>query len=158
MTTVITDNRYMEFRLGGQLYAIPLLTVKEVIQKPEVTLVPNMPVHFEGMMNLRGQILGVFNVRKKLSAKARDKDDTYQEVVVVIEQMGVNVGMIVDEVTRVLHAQEDMIRPAPLKEDDPARAFIGSVIQTGDDLVLTVNVGQLLDLAKYKTIQHQPAA
>ena len=150
MSTDVKDNRYMEFRLGTQLFAIPLLTVKEVIQKPEVTQVPNMPPHFDGMMNLRGQILGVYNVRKKLNAVTRDKGETSAEVVVVIESQGVNVGMLVDEVTRVLHAQEGMILPAPLKENDPAREYIVSVIQADSDLVLTVNAGRLLELDKFK--------
>lgn len=144
------NNRFMEFRLGVQLYAIPLLSVKEVIQKPDITLVPNMPSHFEGMINLRGQILGVFNIRKKLAAKARDANDKTMDVVIVIEQQGVSVGMIVDEVTKVLHAGTDMIGPAPLKEDDPARHFIGSVIQAGGDLVMTIHVEKLLELEKYK--------
>src|SRR6201995_5934151 len=131
------DNRYMEFRLGDQLYAIPLLTIKEVIQKPDVTIIPNMPTHFEGMMNLRGQIVGVFNLRKKLALKASEHGN---EVVMVIEEQNVNVGMIVDEVTRVLHPEENMIKPAPLKENDPAREFIKSVIQTVQELVLTVDL------------------
>jgi len=138
----------MEFRLGDQLYAIPLLTIKEVIQKPDVTAVPNMPSHFEGMMNLRGQILGIFSVRKKLGAKDRAAD-AGNDVVVVIEQNGTNVGMIVDEVTRVLHPDSNMIRPAPLKENDPAQAFVRSVIQSGEDLILTIDVVQLLDLEKF---------
>ena len=146
------DNRYMEFRLGGQLFAIPLLSVKEVITKPEITSVPNMPAHFEGMINLRGQILGVFNVRKKLSAKARDASEKNSDVVIVIEQLGVSVGMIVDEVTRVLHASSAKIGPAPLKEDDPARQFITAVIQTEEELVIAIQVGQLLELEKYKAI------
>ncbi len=146
------DNRYMEFKLGGQLYAIPLLSVKEVVPKPEITSVPNMPAHFEGMINLRGQILGVFNVRKKLSAKARDTSEKNSDVVIIIEQLGVSVGMIVDEVTRVLHAAKDKIGPAPLKEDDPARHFITAVIQTEEELVMTIQVGQLLELEKHKAM------
>lgn len=145
------DNRYMEFRLGNQLFAVPLLTVKEVIQKPEVTQVPNMPAHFEGMMNLRGQILGVYNVRKKLGAPSREKTEASAEVVVVIESQGVNVGMLVDEVTRVLHAKEGMIRAAPLKENDTAKEFITSVIEADKELILTVDAGRLLELEKYRT-------
>jgi purine-binding chemotaxis protein CheW len=142
----------MEFRIGGQPYAIPLLSVKEVIPKPEIIAVPNMPTHFEGMINLRGQILGVFNVRKKLAAKAKETAQKVNDVVIVIESQGVSVGMIVDEVTRVLHASPDNIGPAPLKEDDPARQFISAVIQTGQDLVMAIQVGNLLDLEKYKAM------
>ncbi|RYZ70052.1 MAG: purine-binding chemotaxis protein CheW, partial [Proteobacteria bacterium] len=122
------DNRYMEFRLGAQHYAIPLLTVKEVISKPEVTPVPNMPSHFEGMFNLRGQILGVFNIRKKLDIKKSDEVGINAEVVIVIEHAGISVGMTVDEVTRVFHTDPTMISPAPLKESDPARRFVEFVI------------------------------
>jgi purine-binding chemotaxis protein CheW len=146
----VVDNRYMEFRLGAQLYAIPLLTVKEVISKPEVTLVPNMPAHFEGMFNLRGQILGVFNIRKKIAAKPAEVANKNSDVVIVIEQDGVNACMTVDEVTRVLHAEPNMISPAPLKEDDPARKFIEAVIQTDGQLVPTINVSQLLELEKFR--------
>lgn len=145
-----SDNRFMEFRLADQLFAVPLLSVKEVIQKPEVTAVPNMPQQFEGMMNLRGQILGVFNVRKKLGAKPKPAE-VRNEVVMVIDQLGVNVGMTVDEVTRVLHPNQNMIRSAPLKDDDPAKAYINSVIQTGEDLVLIVDVVELLELSKYSS-------
>lgn len=150
MSTSTLDNRYMEFLLGDQLFAIPLMSVKEVIQRPDVTAVPNMPAHFEGMMNLRGQILGVFNVRKKLSAKTKEQRVTTPEVVVVIEHEGLSVGMLVDEVSRVLHAQEDQLKPAPIRGDDPAAKYVKAVIQFGSEMVLTIDVAELLEIEKYK--------
>ena len=116
-----------------------------------------MPTHFEGMFNLRGQILGVFNVRKKLSVKPSETTNKDGEVVIVIDQLGVSVGMIVDEVTRVLHAPPEMISAAPLKEGDPAHQFIGSVIRAGDQLVATINVSKLLELEKYKVATSRAA-
>lgn len=145
------ENRYMEFRLGEQLFSVPLLTVKEVISRPEITSIPNMPSHFEGMFNLRGQILGVVNIRKKLAVKGSSQDSGADgKVVIVIEHAGINVGMIVDEVTRVLHADPDKISPAPLKDDDPAHQFVDSVIQAGEHLVPTIKVARLLELDRYK--------
>jgi purine-binding chemotaxis protein CheW len=148
MSASSLENRYMEFKLGDQLYAIPLLIVKEVIQKPEITAIPNMPGHFEGMINLRGKILGVYNVRKKLLAKARDASRTTAEVVIVIEHSQVSVGMIVDEVTRVLHPEPEMVKPAPVKSGESAHDFVNSIIQIGEELILTINVAQLLELSK----------
>jgi purine-binding chemotaxis protein CheW len=145
------ENRYMEFTLGDQYFALPLISVKEVIQRPEVTQVPNMPSHFEGMMNLRGKIIGVFNVRKKLGVKKPvEKADASPEVVVVVEQNGISVGMLVDEVTKVIHATDDMIKQAPLKDDDPSKKFIMNVIQTKDSMVLSIDVNELLDIEKYR--------
>jgi purine-binding chemotaxis protein CheW len=153
MTNSKKDLRFMEFRLGDQHFGLPLLEVKEVIQRPDVTQIPNMPSHFEGMMNLRGQILGVFNVRKKLAAKTVEKQTPPTDVVIVIEKNNVSVGIIVDEVMRVLHANESMMRPAPLKDDDPAKKFIGQVIQGENGLVLTLDVDQLLELQKYQQLK-----
>jgi purine-binding chemotaxis protein CheW len=152
MSADVVDNRYMEFRLGNQLFAIPLLTVKEVIRKPESTQVPNMPARFEGMMNLRGQILGVYNVRKQLGTVVPadgGQHDPENDVVIVIETMGVSVGMIVNEVSRVIHATQEMIRTAPVKEGDPAHRYVKSVLHVENDLVLVIDVVGLLELDQY---------
>ena len=147
------EHRFMEFRLGSQLYAIPLLSVKEVLQKPELTPVPNMPPHFEGMINLRGQILGIMNVRRKLSTTSQTKEESSsQSVVIVIEDQGVLVGMTVDEVTRVIQAKDSQIGPAPLKEGDPAQKFVTSVIQLDKELILALNLFELLELKKYQQL------
>lgn len=146
------ENRFMEFLLGDQAFALPLISVKEVISRPEITPVPNMPAHFEGMMNLRGKVIGVFNMRKKLAVRATsERQSESPEAVIVVEGEDVSIGMIVDEVTRVIHAKPDMLKEAPLKADDPMRKYIINVIQTKDGMILSVDVGELLELKKYKT-------
>lgn len=148
------DLRFMEFRLGQALYAIPLLSVKEVLQKPELTPVPNMPAHFEGMINLRGQILGIMNVSKRLStAQAQSPAlQALHPVVIVIEDQGVQVGMTVDEVTRVLQVKESQLSAAPLKKEDPAHKYVSSVIQIEKDLILSLNLYELLDLKSFQKL------
>lgn len=142
------DNRFMEIRMGTQLYGVPLMAVKEVIQKPEITSVPNMPKHFEGMINLRGQILGVFNIKSKLSKGEVEAEQP--PVIVVVEDNGVLVGMIVDEVTRVLDVDPDALKAAPLKGNDPAAKFISGIIHSDEELVMTLKIAELLELNNYK--------
>ena len=108
------------------------------------------------MINLRGQIVGVFNVTKKLNPHPQQQKNKANEVVIVIEKNGVNVGMIVDEVTKVLYTESDKISPAPLKKEDPSSQYIDCVIQNEEGLVMTVNIEKLLELNLYKTIH--PAA
>lgn len=140
----ISDRRYMELRIGSGLFAIPLLLVKEVISKPELTTVPNMPSHFEGMINLRGQILGVYSARRKIGIKTTD--DRTQEVVVILDVNGVKTGVIVDDVTRVLHVEETMLREAPIKQEDPAFRYISAVIQLEKELIQIINMSALLEV------------
>ena len=138
------DRRYMELRIGTGLFAIPLLSVKEVISRPELTAVPNMPTHFEGMINLRGQILGVYSARRKIGIKTTDKQ--VQEVVVILDVNGVKTGVIVDDVTRVLHVEESMLREAPIKEEDPAFRYISAVIELEKELIQIINMSALLEV------------
>lgn len=140
----VNDNRYMELKVGTNRFAIPLLSVKEVISKPELTVVPNMPSHFEGMINLRGQILGVYSSRKKIGLKVAD--DSSQEVVVILDIGGTKTGVIVDDVTRVLHTDPGMLREAPIKEDDPAFRYIAGVIEFEKELIQIVNMAALLEV------------
>ncbi len=63
------ENRFLCFSLGNEHYAIPLLTVKEVIAPPETTPVPQTPAYFKGIMNLRGQVISVIDLRTKLGIK-----------------------------------------------------------------------------------------
>ncbi len=145
------ENRYMEFTLGDQFFAIPITAVREVIQRPEFTTMPNMPAHFEGMINLRGKILGVFNIRKKLNVKKIvERAEQSPDVVIVVEHDSISVGMLVDEVTRVIQVTPDMIKDAPLKDDDPSKKYILNIIQTKEALVLQVDVNELLEIDKYR--------
>jgi purine-binding chemotaxis protein CheW len=152
MSQIAFDNRYMEFRLGEQFFAIPLLTVKEVIPKPEITPIPNMPSHFEGMINLRGQVLAVFDVRKKLGSRVQSNQSTKDfSVVIIVEDLGVRLGMTVDEVTRVLDVKQEDIGPAPVKDEDPASKFVSAVIRNEQGMTLVLLAEKLLEFEKYKT-------
>ena len=65
-------HRFLEFTLGSEDYAIPLLSVREVISVPETTPIPKAPTHFLGIMNLRGQVISVVDLRTKLKIKSKD--------------------------------------------------------------------------------------
>jgi purine-binding chemotaxis protein CheW len=151
MSNNSVNNRFMEFRLNEKLFAIPLLAVKEVILKPKIVQVPNAPAHFEGMMNLRGQILGIYSVRKKLSVQTRAATEQLSEVIIILEENGVTTGIVVDEVTRVLHPTPEQMKHAPLKDDNGAKDFVSHLIETTEGLVPLLLVNQLLELDQFLT-------
>ena len=141
---VQNDLRYMEFRFGEQKFALPLLAVKEVIPKPETTPVPNMPSHFEGMINLRGQVLGIYNIRRKLGIPvAQASVNVRHEVVIIVENNTGLVGFIVDEVTRVIQTTPESFLEAP-KSDVASAQFVSSIIKSEEDLIMAVEIGKIL--------------
>jgi purine-binding chemotaxis protein CheW len=93
ITEAATGNRYLSFSLGTEEYAIPLLAVKEVIAMPEFTSVPYTPSHFLGIMNLRGQVISVMDLRKKLGIKP---GSTAETAVIICDLSPLCIGVVVD--------------------------------------------------------------
>jgi len=150
MTQDALENRFMEFAVGDQALALPLTCVREVIPKPDVTALPGMPQYFEGMINLRGKVIGVISLKKKLSIKSERPAEALS-VVIVVEHDGMSVGMIVDEVVRVIQTNPEMMKEAPLKQDDPLKRYVNAVIQTKERMVLAVNEIELLEFQQLKS-------
>jgi len=147
--------RYMSFSLGKEEYAIPLLSVKEVLGMPEVTPVPQTPSYFLGIMNLRGQVISVMDLRLKLGIKPKDSAET----VVVICQIGdLVVGITVDSVNSVINPGEGEISPSPEVEATKNARFVSAVYRKGTELVLLLDVGKALSLEDFKLIQNSKAA
>lgn len=150
-----TNERYMSFSLGKEEYAIPLLSVKEVLGMPEVTPVPQTPTYFLGIMNLRGQVISVMDLRLKLGIKPKDSAET----VVVICQIGeLVVGITVDSVNSVINPGEGEISPAPEVEATKNARFVSAVYRKGTDLVLLLDVGKALSLEDFKVLQQNSKA
>src|SRR5258708_2612365 len=103
--------RYLSFSLGKEEYAIPLLKVKEVIAVPDTTPVPFTPAHFLGMMNLRGQVISVVDLRLKLGMKKVDR--TEETAVIIIDLDPIFLGIVVDSVNKVLNLTEGEISNPP---------------------------------------------
>ena len=100
VTRGLDSERYLEFDLGTEHYAIRLLQVKEVIPIPETTPIPKAPSYFLGIMNLRGHIISIVDLRKKLGVPS--KENLEEEAVIIADVEGVKMGVIVDSINRVL--------------------------------------------------------
>lgn len=146
------SERYMSFSLGKEEYAIPLLSVKEVLGLPEITPVPQTPSYFLGIMNLRGQVISVMDLRLKLGIKPKDGSET----VVVICQIGnLVVGITVDSVNSVLTPGEGEISASPEVEATKNARFVTHVYRKETHLVLLLDVGKALSLEDFKVLEQQ---
>lgn len=107
--------KYLTFALGNEEYGLQILKVREIIGFMEITAVPRMPVHVRGVINLRGQVISVVDLRAKFQMPARER--TEQTCIIVVETAGggrkVNIGVIVDRVSEVLNIADDKIEDAP---------------------------------------------
>jgi purine-binding chemotaxis protein CheW len=103
--------RFMEFNLGNESYAVELLKVKEVITLPEVTPIPKSPPFVCGLMNLRGIVLTVIDLRKKMGITPIE--DKTHNAVIIFDLEDRLVGAIVDSIQKVVTIEQESIRPVP---------------------------------------------
>jgi purine-binding chemotaxis protein CheW len=144
------DDRYIEFNLGLERFSIPLLMVKEVIPMPEMTNVPNSPNYYVGIMNLRGQIISVIDLRIKMGIKAADSDQ--ETAVIIVEIDGIGIGLIVDSVNKVLKVGNSDIVDVPKISNQINTKFVSGVFKIEDELIVLLDVFNLLDISEIKKI------
>lgn len=107
--------KYLTFALGEEEYGLPVLKVREIIKMMDVTSVPQVPPHIRGVINLRGKVIPVIDVRLKFGLAPLAASDQTCIVVVQVELEGrrVMLGIIVDRVSEVLNVSADEIERPP---------------------------------------------
>lgn len=137
------SNRYICFNLGAQEYGVPLLSIKEVLGLPEVTPIPQCPNYFLGIMNLRGKVISVMDLRTKIGLKSQNNNETSVMILDLGDQL---LGVVVDKVNAVITINVKDITEAPKMEETKATDYIESVYRHEDHLVLLISISKALSI------------
>ena len=129
------------FFLGGEEYALDIMRIKEIIHPLRITPVPKVPSFIEGVIELRGAILPIVDLRKRFDLPAPAPSRSTKYVIVGIE--GRIVGLIVDGVGEVLRIGPGDLRASPLTSGDAAQYFSG-VYHTGGRIVMILDIDRIL--------------
>lgn len=149
-------SRFIEFSLGTEDYAVPLLMVREVISVPDTTPIPKAPPHFLGIMNLRGQVISVVDLRKKL--KVDPKKDK-EEAVIIVDIGTMNIGVVVDSINKVLAFSHEDVCDMPEIDSQINTQFIQGVYKKENSLTVLLDLAKVLDLKDFEAINsHKVAA
>lgn len=103
------------FRLGGERYAVPLACVRELSRVPPITPIPRLPAFVAGVVNLRGNVLGLIDLRYAVEAEGSANPEDRRMMVVNVE--GVTAGFLVDSVEGVVEAEAELDPPVPTLSD-----------------------------------------
>lgn len=142
-TDNLNDQRYLQFALGEEQFAIPLLSVKEVISLPEVTPIPKSPNFFKGIINLRGTVISVVDLRTKLTIKP--KENNKEEATIILDINNSNLGVVVDSIDKVLNIAIESISKLPEVNSKVGNQFINGVFQKEDELILLIDLQKILN-------------
>ncbi len=139
------EGKYLTFQLGGEVYGLPIEYIIEIIGVQRITKVPDMEKYVKGVINLRGQVIPVIDVRNRFGMEKRDYDD--RTCIMVTQNKGVSIGLIVDTVEEVKDIPEETISEAPAVATSQSGEYIKGISQgTGEDgqVVIIMNLQKLL--------------
>ena len=142
--------RFLCFSLGAEEYAIPLLVVREVIAMPEYTPVPYTPTYFLGIMNLRGQVISVMDLRQKLGLTPKSDAET---TVIICDLNGIALGVVVDSVNTVVSPTPEEISPKPEIQSNQPTDYIKGVYRKEKRLILFLDLAKSLNLEDCEAIE-----
>lgn len=143
-------DKFLNFTLAEENFAIPLLKVREVIALPDITQVPQASQHVLGIMNLRGQIITIFDMRSCLKLKSNKTDDL---TVIICDMEFGQVGFLVDSVSSVLSVTADQLSDVPPGSKVSGQNYIVKIHRKDDALTLILDVDQLLTVEARLQIQ-----
>jgi len=130
----------VSFKMGNEEFGVDILKVQEINRMLEVTHVPNSPPYVEGVINLRGKVIPVINLRLRLGLENKEWDKHTR--IIVMELSGTTVGFVVDAVSEVLRIPKSVTEPPPAMGTDSNVDYIMAVGKLEDRLLT------LLDLEK----------
>ena len=130
------------FSIGEEEFGVNILKVQEIIRTMEITKVPRAPVFVEGVINLRGKVIPIIDLRCRfgLAHKAQDKDTR----IIVIEITSIIVGFVVDAVSEVLRIPASTVEPPPPVVAGVESDYISGVGQLQDRLLILLDLDKLL--------------
>jgi len=138
--------KYLTFQLGSEVYGLEILKVQEIIGMMHVTTVPRTPEFVRGVINLRGKVIPVIDLRLKFSMESHD--DTERTCIIVVQVSAgastITMGIIVDEVSEVLDIKADQIEPAPSFGTGFDTEFILAMGKIGQKVVMLLDVDKVL--------------
>ncbi len=138
-------SQYLTFDLDGEVFAIEVSKVREILDFTEVTCVPQMPMYMRGVINLRGSVVPVIDMRSKFGLAT--VDDTVDTCIIIVEVQIDNetsvVGALVDSVQEVLDIEESQVEPPPRMGSRMNSEFLHGMGKHDERFIMMLNIDKV---------------
>jgi len=156
--------KYLTFQLGKEAYGIGIMKVQEIVGVMPVTRMPKLPHFVRGLVNLRGKVIPVFDLRLKFGLEGREDTDRTCIIVVRLSLDGdrpgateVTLGVIVDEVAEVVNVPADAIEPPPAFGSSVDVSFLLGVGKLGNKVVMLLDADRILPREELQSVTMEAA-
>lgn len=141
----------VSFKLGKEEFGVDILKVQEINRMLEITEMPNSPDFVEGIVNLRGRIIPVIDLKKRLNMPVKEHNNSTR--IIVVELNGKTIGFIVDEVSEVLRIESNITEPPPDMVAGIESDYITAVAKLDDRLLILLDLNKVLTNEEEKELQ-----
>lgn len=139
----LQENKYLMCKLGNEVYGINIQNVTDIIELQKITEVPDMPEYVKGVINLRGQVIPVIDLRLRFGMEAREYDD--RTVVTVVNVHNNSIGFIIDTATEVQDIPDKNIDPPPkFQEKDVKKRYIFGLGKIDSEVIILLDIEKLV--------------
>lgn len=139
------------FVVGEEEYGVDILRVQEIIRSAAVTRVPNAPRIIQGVINLRGRVIPVIDLRSRFGMPQRDHDNASR--IVVMELVDKIVGFIVDSVREVIHIEQAVVQPTPDVAIGDGGQFTRGIAMLNDRLIILLDPERILSSEEIRALE-----
>jgi len=140
------DLQIVGFRVGRETYGVPITTVHEIVRVPEITAVPDAPEYLEGVINLRGKIVSIIDLRKRFGEASAQPSNRNR--ILVAEVNGKLLGLVVDSASEVLKIPRSHIESPPALVQEGRLNCLTGVGKLQGRLIILIDLARLLPAAE----------
>jgi purine-binding chemotaxis protein CheW len=134
--------KYLTFWTDDQLFGVPIKDVVQIVGMQKITKIPEYPDYAKGVINLRGTIVPLIDVRLRMGKPGQEYND--RTCIIVTNVHSNYFGFIVDQVEEVTDISDDVVSPPPKLNGDTVNKYLTGIARMGDKLVLMVNTAKIL--------------
>ncbi|RJQ70742.1 MAG: chemotaxis protein CheW [Desulfobacteraceae bacterium] len=141
------------FVLAGELFGVDILMVQEIIKESAITSIPDSPDFIEGVINLRGNIIPIIDLRKRLNLPAATKAPDSPSWTLILDIGGRTTGFIVDHVTRVIKMPQNAIQPPPEMVVSALKSqYINGICRLDEQMMAVLDFNRILAVDEFKRL------
>ncbi|MCF7949018.1 MAG: chemotaxis protein CheW [Spirochaetia bacterium] len=140
----VQENKFLMCKLGNEVFGIDIAHVTDIIELQKITEVPDMPEYVRGVINLRGQVIPVIDLRMRFKMEPRDYDD--RTVITVVQIRNNSIGFIIDTATEVQGIPDKDVDPAPkFHGKEEQKKYVAGLGKVGEDVTILLDVEKLVE-------------
>ncbi len=148
---VTAEGKFLTFALAEEVYGVEILKVKEIIGIMDITTVPQTPDYMKGVINLRGKVIPIIDLRSKFSMQ--EIEHTQETCIIVVEVYKALIGIVVDSVAEVLYIKGEEIEPAPSFGQEIDTNFILGLGKTKGKIIILLDIDKVLSSEELEMVE-----